>query len=176
MSIRARWGGCIINSSWVNRHLIEHWRFNGDDELLRTQAWPLLREQAIFFLSWLDEEKASGKLISGPGSSPENDFGYTDANGEKQIGAISRGNTFDQMVIWECFNDLLEAERALQTNDEVVGRVQAALAKLKMPVIGNDGRIQEWNHPFEESRARASTHFSCLWILSWLPDSSFLSA
>ena len=150
MSSRPCWGGCIVNSSWVNRHLMDHWRFNGNDELLKTQTWPLLREQALFFLSWLATEDASGKLISGPGSSPENTFIYTDADGSKKNGAISSGNTFDQMVIWECFNDLLEAEAVLKTNDQIVGRVKAALANLKMPRLGEDGRILEWNQPFEE--------------------------
>ena len=53
-----------------------------------------LDDGAAFVLDWLREDPRSGKLITGPGGSPENRFRYTDASGQKHDAYIAIGATF----------------------------------------------------------------------------------
>ena len=68
--------------------------YTGDEEFLRARAWPLLRGASLFFLDYLVEHPETGKLVSGPSSSPENSF-LTDAGG---VADTAMGNSMDQQV------------------------------------------------------------------------------
>jgi alpha-L-fucosidase 2 len=93
---------------------------------------------------------ATGQLISGPGSSPENAFHYQDAEGKTHGANISIGNTVDHAIAWETFSDTLECAALLGLEDEFTAQVAAALARVPPPAVGEDGRILEWWKPFGE--------------------------
>ena len=50
----------------------DHYTFTGDVEFLRTRAYPVLREAALFFLDYMVPEPKHGWLVTGPSDSPEN--------------------------------------------------------------------------------------------------------
>lgn len=151
MSRTAYWGGSFFGGQWMTFHILEHYRFNRDPEFLR-QNWDILTASTDFTLSWLIPGPESGQLMSRPSCSPENSFLYRDETGKEVRAALSAGNTFDQFMVLQVFNDYVEAAEALGKLDEpLVKRVRAILPKVYRPRIGEDGRLMEWRLPFGES-------------------------
>jgi alpha-L-fucosidase 2 len=140
------WGLFPMATAWLCQHLWEHYAFAGDLELLR-RVWPCLREATQFCLDWLVPDPATGKLVSGPASSPENTFLSPDG----QPCSICMGPSMDQEILWDHFGNVLAAAAALGVDDRFVREVAAARAQLQLPQIGNDGRLLEWPLPFAET-------------------------
>jgi alpha-L-fucosidase 2 len=149
------WTSCIGNvgygmwptgAAWCCQHLWEHYAFGGDREFLRMRAYPIMKEAAEFFLDYLVENPKTGKLVSGPSISPENRFGTPDG----QVCNLTMGPAMDQEIIYDLFTNCIEAAQILEINDEFIRQVKAARLNLAGPQIGPDGRLMEWNEPFEE--------------------------
>lgn len=137
---RTQWGLWFTGLAWCARHFMEHYRYGGDEVFLRERAWPFVKECAEFLLAWLVEDKATGKLVSGPASSPENEFL---GEGGAKVN-VSMGPSMDQEIAWDLFGSVAEAAAALGIEDAFVGQVKAAQAKLAWPGVGKDGRLLEW--------------------------------
>jgi alpha-L-fucosidase 2 len=150
MSRTAFWGGSFFGGQWMTFHILEHYRFNRDKELLK-QNWDILTASAEFAESWLIPGPEEGQLMCRPSCSPENSFRYKDrADGEVRA-ALSAGNTFDQFMVLQVFNDYLEAAEALgKQSDPFVKKVQATISRVYRPRIAEDGRLMEWRRPFKE--------------------------
>jgi alpha-L-fucosidase 2 len=144
---RAVWGMWPMGGAWCTSHLVEHYRFTLDERFLRELAWPLLRGAAEFLLDWLVEDPRTGKLVSGPTTSPENS--YVDADGNRL--SLSMGPTMDQMIVWDCLTNLLDTADVLGVEDELVKRAAEARSRLAGPRIGSDGRLLEWAEEFREA-------------------------
>ncbi|MDQ8183786.1 glycoside hydrolase family 95 protein [Pelagicoccus sp. SDUM812005] len=71
---KPQYGQWVVGGAWATQHFMEHYRFTGDRDFLEGRAYPILKESALFFLDWLVEDPATGTLVSGPSSSPENKF------------------------------------------------------------------------------------------------------
>ncbi len=148
---RPCWAANLISGAWLTAHMMEHYRFSGDKQFVAQKAWPQLKANCSFILDWLEREPGTGQWITGPGSSPENTFIYTDAQGKKRAASISCGTTHDLMLAWESLTDLLEAARVLgREQDALVQRAAKVLPELAQAKIGPDGRLQEWRKPFAE--------------------------
>ncbi len=144
------WGLWPHGGGWMAQTVHDHWDYNRDDAFLRTRAFPLVRGAAEFYLDYLTVDPASGHLVSGPSSSPENSFRLPDGS----TADTGMGNTMDQMIIVDLFANLLEEANAIGAdalNDPIVLRAREAITKLKPPPIGSDGRIMEWADPWQES-------------------------
>jgi alpha-L-fucosidase 2 len=146
---QAMWAASLMNGAWINAHLMEHYRYSGDRDFLENKAWPLIQNNARFILSWLHEDEETGEWITGPGTSPENQFKYMDGDTEVKA-SISCGNTHDLMIAWESLSDLIEAAEELGVENELVKQAKDVLPKLGEGQIGADGRLQEWREPFGE--------------------------
>jgi alpha-L-fucosidase 2 len=145
---RTVWGLWPLGGAWCCRHLFEHWQFTGDQEFLRRRAFPVIREAALFFLDYLTEDPETGRLVSGPSTSPENTFITSDGDRAD----VGMGNAMDQQIVWDLFTNLIEAADAVgATDDDVVTRARRARARLHGPMIGADGRMMEWSRPFGEA-------------------------
>lgn len=137
-----------MGAAWCTQHFMEHYRFTGDREFLRTRAYPILKEASLFLLDWLVEDPKTGKLVSGPSNSPENSFVAPDG---KRVN-LSMGPSMDQEIIWDTFTNLIEAAQILKIEDDFIRQVAAARSKLAMPKIGSDGRLLEWAEEFKEAQ------------------------
>jgi alpha-L-fucosidase 2 len=150
MSSRAYWGGSFFGGQWMTFHILDHYRFNRDRAFLAGN-WDILTASAQFVESWLIPGPEADTLMARPSCSPENSFTYKDANGKTQRAALSSGNTFDQFMILQVFNDYLEAAEALgKTDDAFVQRVKTVIPKVYRPRLAKDGRLMEWRLPFGE--------------------------
>lgn len=143
----ARWGMWVTGGGWCTQDFMEHYRFSGDQEFLRRRAYPLLKDASLFFLDWLVPEPKTGKLVSGPTTSPENAY----LSPEGQPVSLSMGCSMDQEIIWDVFNNTLQAAAELGIEDEFTASVRRALEHLALPQVGSDGRLLEWSQEFKES-------------------------
>jgi alpha-L-fucosidase 2 len=153
------WGLHLGAGAWMAQHLWEHYAFTGDREYLK-RVYPVMKESAIFYLDWLVKDPVSGKLVSGPASSPENSFKAPDGS----TGYLTMGPSHDQEVIWDLFTNLAEASEIMGIQDEFTKKVAEARNNLLMPGIGSDGRLMEWPVEFEEPEP-GHRHMSHLFAL-----------
>jgi alpha-L-fucosidase 2 len=153
------WGLFPAAGAWLCQHLWEHYAFGHDRQFLQW-AWPILRESAEFYLDFLVADPRTGKLVSGPVNSPENTFITSDG----QRASLCMGPAMDQQIIWDLFTNVLDAAQVLDINDEFVGRVRSARARLLGPQIGSDGRLLEWSQEFKEAEPghRHTSHLFAL--------------
>ncbi|MFA6483183.1 MAG: glycoside hydrolase family 95 protein [Bacteroidales bacterium] len=130
------WGLHLGAGAWMVQHLYEHYAFTGDKEYLK-RVYSVMKESAEFYLDWLVKDPVSGKLVSGPASSPENSFKAPDGS----TGYLTMGPSHDQEVIWDLFTNLLESAEVLGIDDDFTQRVLEARKNLLLPKIGSDGRL-----------------------------------
>ena len=156
---RVVWGMWPMGAGWLSAHMMEHWRFTGDEAFLRRRAYPFLKETAAFYLDWLAEHPETGLLVSGPTTSPENSYLL---DGHRL--SASMGPSMDQQIIGETFTNTLDAANRLGIDEELTRRVRAARDRLARPRIGRDGRLLEWAAAYEEPEP-GHRHMSHLYAL-----------
>lgn len=144
---RPVWGMWPMGSGWCAQHFMEHYRFTGDKTFLAERGYPLMKEAAQFYLDWLVRDPNTGRLVSGPSTSPENSFIAPDGSRV----ALSMGPAMDQEIIHNLFGNYLEACEVLEMDGEFAGRVKKAFGELARPKTGSDGRLMEWPAEFEEA-------------------------
>lgn len=144
---RPKYGMWMMGGAWCTQHFMEHYRYTLDRTFLERRAWPVLKEASLFMLGWLVEDPSTGLLVSGPSTSPENTFFVS----EKVRASLSMGCAMDQQIVWDLFQNTLEAASILNIRDDVTSRIEAAMGRLAPTRIGADGRINEWLHDLPEA-------------------------
>ncbi len=143
----AYWGCSVGAAGWMMQHYWRHFEFTGDTTFLRERAFPAMMEVATFYSDWLIEDPRDGFLISAPSTSPENRF--FDENGAPV--ATCLGSAMDQQVIAEVFDNYVQACKVLDINNPLMDTILVQRQKLRPGfVIGEDGRILEWDRKYEE--------------------------
>ncbi len=125
------WNWVTSCSAWLMQNVWDHYAFTGDKEYLRTIAYPMMKDICEF---WVDRLKAlpDGTLVAPNGYSPE--------HGPKREDGVSH----DQQLIWELFNNTVEAAATLGIDQEFRDSLTAKRDKLLTPKIGKWGQLQEW--------------------------------
>ena len=141
----SKWAVHKPGSAWLVQHLWEHYAFTGDTNFLRTVAYPAMKEVVEFWESEL-VMNAGGKLISPGGWSPEH--GPVMKNGkiilENGNRALHPGVSYDQQIVWDLFNNFVEASAALNMDKTQRTKVISMRDKLLGPKVGRWGQLQEW--------------------------------
>jgi alpha-L-fucosidase 2 len=139
-----------MGSGWLCQHLFEHYRFTGDREFLRQQAYPLMKGACEFYLDWLVRD-AKGQLATPVSTSPENTFVYADAQGRKARSSVSTGTAMDMAIIRNLFADTLQAAAELGVDPQFQAKLKGTLAQLRPYQVGSNGQLLEWQEEYEES-------------------------
>ena len=124
------WNWTPGTSAWFMQNSFDHYAFTRDKEYLRTLAYPAMKEICEFWIDRL-KELPDGTLVAPQGYSPEH-------------GPVEDGVAFEQQLIWDLFNNTIEAADALGTDKEFRDQLAAKRAKLLGPKIGKWGQLQEW--------------------------------
>jgi alpha-L-fucosidase 2 len=141
-------------NAWYAQHFWEHYAYTQDKTYLRTVAYPVMQEAVAFWQDYL-KQLPDGRLVAPLGWSPEH-------------GPIEDGVTYDQEIIWDLFNNTLEAADAL---GDVKYRDQIAVMrdKLAAPRVGSWGQLLEWmeekNDPVLDKPGDTHRHVSHLFGL-----------
>lgn len=125
------WGWSPAANAWMMQNVYDYYKFTKDETYLKEKIYPMLKETAKFWNSFLHYDKASDRWVSSPSYSPEH-------------GTITIGNTFDQSLVWQLFHDYMEAANHLKVDQDLVTEVKAKFDKLKPLHINKEGRIKEW--------------------------------
>lgn len=137
------WANWYMGGAWLSQHLWEHYAFNGDNEYLKNEAYPVMKEAAIFCSDWLIER--NGYLVTSPSTTPENLFWI----GDKRI-SVSEATTMDMAIIRDLFRNVIEASEILGVDKKLRDELIQKKAKLFPYKIGAEGQLQEWSEDFKE--------------------------
>ncbi|MBR5294611.1 MAG: glycoside hydrolase N-terminal domain-containing protein, partial [Oscillospiraceae bacterium] len=125
------WGWSPAAVPWILQNCWEYFEYTGDVDFMREYIYPMLKEEAKFYDATLVED-ADGKLVSAPSYSPEH-------------GPRTAGNTYEQSLVWQLYEDVVTAAEILGVDDELVANWKYNQANLKGPIeIGESGQIKEW--------------------------------
>ncbi|MEF3402191.1 glycosyl hydrolase family 95 catalytic domain-containing protein [Agromyces sp. CCNWLW203] len=124
------WEWNTIASAWYAQHVYEHWAFTQDRAYLEDVALPLITEICHF---WEDElkELPDGTLVAPNGWSPE--------HGPREDGVMH-----DQQIIWDLFQNYLDATATLSPQPEYRATIADLQSRLAPNKIGSWGQLQEW--------------------------------
>ena len=125
------WGWSPAANAWMMQNVYDYYKFTKDETYLKEKIYPMLKETAQFWNSFLHYDKSSDRWVSSPSYSPEH-------------GTITIGNTFDQSLVWQLFHDYMEAANHLHVDQDLVTEVKNKFDKLKPLHINKEGRIKEW--------------------------------
>ena len=145
------WGFFPAGAGWLSQHAWQHYDFTQDKEYLKQQAFPVMKEAALFWLDYLIKDE-QGRLVSSPSYSPEH-------------GGISTGASMDLQIVWDLFTNCIAASEILGIDDNFKQQVVAAKAKLLPPQTGKWGQLQEWKEDVDdpESKHRHVSHLFALY-------------
>ncbi len=135
---------------WLCLNLWEHYEYSCNKEYLK-EIYPILKGSCEFICDYLTED-SEGNLITSPSNSPENEFYYIDANGEKQESMLTHGAAIDFQIIHALFTRTIHACKVLDTDDNFAESLENTLSKLPPIAISQRyGTIQEWIKDYEET-------------------------
>lgn len=127
-----------LGAPWLCQHLFWHYEYTMDKDYLRDRAYPLMKGAAEFCDDWLVLK--DGYYVTAPSTSPENVF--IDDNGNK--GVVTIASTMDMQIIWDLYNNLIEASEILGIDAELRRNWTEKRDKLFPMRIGKDGNLMEW--------------------------------
>ncbi len=125
------WGWSPAAVPWILHNVYEYYEYTLDTEILEKDIYPMLKETAEYFAKLLVEH--NGRLVTVPCYSPEH-------------GPRTMGNTYEQALIWQLYDNAINSAKALNVDDELCEKWQDIQSKLKPYEIGADGQIKEWYH------------------------------
>ena len=124
------WEWNIPASAWYAQHLFEHWAYTADTNYLRKTAYPMIKEICEYWEDRL-KKRPDGLLVVPEGWSPE--------HGPREDGVMH-----DQQMVWDLFQNYIEAAKVLKIDNDYVAKVTDMQAKLAPNKIGKWGQLQEW--------------------------------
>jgi alpha-L-fucosidase 2 len=164
------WGRCTPEScgwavwtgaaAWLSQHMWWHYEFEPDAIFLRERCYPLLKEVAAFYESYIVEGDDGGVLIV-PSQSPENRFRES---GSTYPVSICVNSAMDIELARDALSHAVAAAEILDVDADRRLRWQDLCDRLPPLKIGTKGQLLEWNDEFEEVEP-GHRHISHLYAL-----------
>jgi len=124
-----------MGGAWLTQHVWNHYLYTGDKEFLK-KNYQVLKGCALFYLDVLQPDSSGNYLIVSPSMSPENTY-------QKSVG-ITAGTTMDNQLVFDVFNNFINASKILNEDKKLSDDVKTALSKLPPMQIGQHTQLQEW--------------------------------
>ena len=131
------WGMWPMGGAWLCQHLFEKYEYSGDKEYLKS-VYEVMKSAVEFYLSFLVKYPGHDWLVVCPSVSPENS---PSCHPESSIAA---GTTMDNQLLFDLFTKTIRAAKILDTDQELITKINNALEKLSPMHIGQYGQLQEW--------------------------------
>ena len=139
------WGATNTGGAWLALHAWQHFEFTQDTGFLR-EAYPLMKEAALFFLDAMIEEPEHGWLVTAPTTSPENAFWLNDSTAV----SVCMGSTMDVQIVSELYDAVCQSAGILGVDDSIVENLHIAKAKFPPMQVSKQGYLQEWLRDYNE--------------------------
>lgn len=132
------WAWVLGDSAWLLQNSYDHYRYTGDKEYLRNRAYPAMKEVCAY---WVDSliAKPDGTLTTPVDMSPEH-------------GPSEEGTAYDRQLVWELFNDTIEASTILGVDAEFRKILIEKRARILPPKIGSWGQLLEWQEERKDEK------------------------
>jgi alpha-L-fucosidase 2 len=127
-----------VGNAWYAQHFWEHYAFTQDRKFLREVAYPMMKEVCQFWQDYL-KPLPDGRLVAPLGWSPEH-------------GPVEDGVTYDQEIIWDLFNNTVEAADALGEDRAFRDEIAALRDRLVQPEVGRWGQLKEWREDRDDPK------------------------
>lgn len=147
----ANHGIWVTGGGWLCQHLWEHYLFTQDKVFLKNSAYPLMKEAARFFNSFLIKDPVTGWLISTPSNSPEQ-------------GGLVAGPSMDHQIIRSLFKNVISAATLLGIDKSFRDSLRVKLIQVAPDQVGKYGQLQEWLQDKDDTSNR-HRHISHLWAM-----------
>ena len=139
------WGATNTGGAWLALHAWQHYEFTQDVDFLR-EAYPLMKEAALFFLDAMIEEPEHGWLVTAPTTSPENAF-YLN---ESTAVSVCMGSTMDVQIVSELYDAVCQSAEILGVDAAFADSLQAAKSHFPPMQVSEAGYLQEWLKDYKE--------------------------
>ncbi len=139
------WGIWCGVALWMAQHYYAQYEYTQDLEYLCDTGYPFLKECAQFLEDFITYRE-DGTAVFSPSQSPENIY----KGAEKYSISLCENSTIDVELCSELLSNVIAASEKLGVDEEerkIWAGIKAKLPPLK---IGDDGRLLEWEQPFEE--------------------------
>ena len=153
------WAAWIGAAPWIARHLWDHYRYSGDTEYLKNEAYEFFTAVAEFYEDYLQKDE-SGVYQILPSQSPENAI--------PEIGCfpvlIDQSSAMDVQLCCDALGYAIRSAEILGVDAEKAARWRELRDHLPPFAIGADGRLMEWQKEYTE-REPGHRHLSHLYGL-----------
>ncbi|MFD1951815.1 glycoside hydrolase N-terminal domain-containing protein [Sphingomonas arantia] len=136
----AQWGLWPLGGAWLCTHLWDHYDY-GRDVAYLAMVYPLMKGACDFFLDTLVTDSATGRLMTSPSISPENEH-------HKGV-AVCAGPAMDQQILRDLFDQTARAAAILGVDADYVRRLISTRARLAPDQVGAQGQLQEWQQDWD---------------------------
>jgi alpha-L-fucosidase 2 len=145
------WGTFTTAGAWMCDELWDHYRYTGDKNYLE-DIYPVIKGSVDFFMDFLVPDPQNKWLVTNPSSSPENFTGnpgngpYFDETTASMLPGttICAGSSIDMEILTNLFNNYIQAASILGRDTGYARRVLLAKNRLRPPLVGKNGALQEW--------------------------------
>lgn len=124
-----------MGGAWLTQHVWNHYLYTGDKEFLK-KNYEVLKGCALFYLDVLQQDPTKKYLVVSPSMSPENKY-------FKNV-SITAGTTMDNQLVFDVFNNFINASKILNQDKNLSDEVRSSLSKLPPMQIGQHAQLQEW--------------------------------
>lgn len=126
------WGWSPAAVPWILQNCWDMYLYSGDKEYLEKNIYSMMKEEVNLYENMLIWDPDQERMVSSPTYSPEH-------------GPRTVGNTYEQALIWQLYNDTINAAEILGTeSNDVIEKWKDTKSKLKPIQIGTEGQIKEW--------------------------------
>ena len=139
------WGATNTGGAWLALHAWQHYAFTRDTAFLH-EAYPLMKEAALFFLDAMIEEPEHGWLVTAPTTSPENAFWLDDSTAV----SVCMGSTMDVQIVSELYDAVCQSAEILGVDAAFSDSLRDAQSHFPPMQVSERGYLQEWLQDYKE--------------------------
>lgn len=153
------WAVWIGAAPWIARHLWDHYRYSGDKEYLKNEAYEFFTAVAEFYEDYLQRDEQGVCQIL-PSQSPEN--AIPEAGCFPVL--IDQSAAMDVQLCYDALTCAIRSAGILGVDPDKAARWKELRDHLPPFAIGSDGRLMEWQKEYAE-REPGHRHLSHLYGL-----------
>ena len=139
------WGATNTGGAWLALHAWQHYAFTQDSTFLK-EAYPLMKEAALFFLDAMIEEPEHGWLVTAPTTSPENAFWLNDSTAV----SVCMGSAMDVQIVSELYDAVCQSAEILGVDAAFSDSLRAAQSHFPPMQVSEQGYLKEWLKDYKE--------------------------
>ncbi|MGO5443419.1 glycosyl hydrolase family 95 catalytic domain-containing protein [Faecalimonas sp. LCP19S3_D12] len=135
-------------AAWAIQNLWWHYEFTQDEAYLKNTIYPIMKEAALFWDSYLWTSKYQKINDENSPYNGQNRLVVAPSFSEEQ-GPTAIGTTYDQSLVWELYNECIKAGKIVGEDEALLKSWEEKMQKLDPIEINDTNGIKEW---YEETR------------------------